>query len=631
MSGMNKGLLVLLVLVLLNSVLSGQKAPIKFGDVSIEELQMKSYPADTSAPAVILCDYGVFSSTAQSFDASGLTPPFHFVRIRRIKILKKEGYVWANSAYPCYPHTQIKGITFNLENGKIIKTNLKNESIFTEKETKDRSVMRIAMPEVKVGSVIELQFTSVAPVQVWKFQEVIPVKYSELIMYDLPEVNFKNNFFGFEPLFFNSPNRWIAKDMPSFKEEPFLSSKENYVTKLEFDFLNIGLKTIATTWENISFILIQDPFFGRAIGGSGYLSNLAETIEESKGSREEMLKEAYESVKSIVKWNEQESLFTSTQTLGFAYKMKIGNSADINLILYQLLKKLKFDVSLVAISTRENGFLSPISPSIEKLNYVLVSVNIEDRSFLLDASEQYNPYYLLPFRCLNYTGRLIDEKESSPVTIGTTFREKEFVTYLLKLMDDNSIQGKLFVKNVDYAAINFRKKYHTFNSVEEYLDDFKKDKQGLLISESNIKNIDSIYLPVIEDYSVTIGSQVNGMANEIYFSPMFYHQLLENPFRMDERKYPVDFGYNIEKSITTHIEIPDNFEISELPASVNIKLENNAASLNYIVSHSANAISVKSVFSINKSLFLPEEYGELKEFYNQVIKKHSEPIILKRK
>jgi hypothetical protein len=628
---MNRLIVFLLFAVLLNYGLSGQKAPVKYGDVSLEELQMKSYPGDTSAPAVILCDYGVFSSIGQGFDAFGPTAPFHFVRIRRIKILKKEGYVWANAAYPCNPHTQIKGITFNLENGKIVKTNLKNESIFTEKVTKERSLLRIAMPDVKVGSVIELQFTSVTPVQVWKFQEVIPVKYSELVMYDLPEVQFKNNFFGLEPLFLTSPNRWIAKEMPSFKEEPFLSSKENYVSKLEFDFLNIGLKTIATTWENISFILLEDPFFGRAMSGSLYLNSLAETIENSKGSREEILKMAYESIKAQVKWNEQESLFTSSQTLGYPYKMKIGNSADINLLLLQLLKKLNFDASVVAISTRENGILSPISPSIEKLNYVLVLVKIDDKSIFLDASEQYNPYYLLPFRCLNYSGRLIDEKTSSLVNIGTTFKEKEFVTYQIKLTEDQSIQGKLFVKNVDYSAFNFRKKFHTFNSFEEYLDDFKKDKQGLVISDSRIENIDSLYLPVIADYSINISSPVNGLANEIYIPPMFYHQLNENPFRMDERKYPVDFGYTIEKTITAHLDIPDNYEISELPASVSIKLEGNAASLTYLVNHSANTISVKSIFSINKTMFFPEEYGELKEFYNQVIKKQSEPIILKKK
>jgi hypothetical protein len=100
---------------------------------------------------------------------------------------------------------------------------------------------------------------------------------------------------------------------------------------------------------------------------------------------------------------------------------------------------------------------------------------------------------------------------------------------------------------------------------------------------------------------------------------------------LDNRKYPVDFGYNIEKTVTTTIEIPDKYEVSELPAPVSIKLQDNEASLNYFVERSENKITVKSIFSINKTMFLPSEYKKLKEFYNQVIKKHAEPIILKKK
>ena len=51
--------LLLLVIGLLISLHGlGQKAPIKFGEVSIEELQLIKYDKDTAASAVVLCDYG---------------------------------------------------------------------------------------------------------------------------------------------------------------------------------------------------------------------------------------------------------------------------------------------------------------------------------------------------------------------------------------------------------------------------------------------------------------------------------------------------------------------------------------------------------------------------------------------
>ncbi len=617
---MNKHVIILIVLFCITFRMSGQKAPIKFGDVSLEDLQMVTYPADTSAPAVILCDYGYFNTTNAQF-----------TRIQRIKILRKEGYYWANSGYPCSANTQIRGVTTNLENGKIVTNKLKNESIFKDRITENRYVMRVAMPNVKVGSVIDIQFSFIGIMAQWKFQDLIPVRYSELVLPNTTDVRFKYNFFGYEPLFFSSPTRWIAKDMPSFKVEPYMSSIENYETKLEFDILEIGVHSISSSWEVISNLLMMENNFGVAIKTSGYLNELAKSIKNSKGTPEEMLKTAYDTIKKTVKWNEKESIVASSPSLNFPYRMKIGNSADINLILLQLLKKLDFDAVPIAMSTRENGLLSTFSPSIEKLNYVIVQVKVGGKTFLLDASESQLPYNLIPLRCLNGSGRIVDEINSTLVNLVTSYKEKDFTTYHLKLKEDESLEGDIMVRRLDYSAFDFRKKYRTFNSPDEYLEDFKKDKIGLQINESKIENIDSIYLPVVEDYSVKMTDQVNEIGNEVYINPLFYNQLKENPFKTDKRNYPVDYGYNIEKSTTIILEIPENYELSALPAPVTIKLPANAGSLTYMSGQSGNIINIKSVFTINKSLFLPSEYKVLKEFYNQVIKKQSEPIVLKRK
>ena len=621
---MKKVFLTLFAFLSLISGLSGQKAPIKFGDVSLEDLQMVSYPGDTSAPAVILCDYGYLN-----------TGSLQFIRTLRIKILKKEGYGWANSSYPSNSQSVIRGITSNLVNGKIVQEKLKNESIFSDRVTGNSYITRVAMPNVKVGSVIDIQasFTGIPPE--WKFQEVIPVRYSELILGDTPNIRFKFNFFGYERLAFASPTRWVAKNMPSFKIEPFMTSKENYLTKLEFDILDLSIgsyyKEVATSWESIITLLDENSSFGKAITGSAYLNSLAKSIEESKLSGKEKLKMAYEAVKSIVKWDEKVSLLASSSSLGYIYRMKIGNSADINLMLFQLLKKLEFNVNLVIISTRENGILSPISPSMRKLNYVIVLAEIGDESFLLDATEPFMPYYLLPMRCLNYRGILINDTRGEPIDLITTRKDIEYATYFLKMQDDNSIKGTMSITKIDYAALDFRKRYHKFNSLDEYLEDYKKDKQGLIINESKIDNIDSVYLPVTEEYNVTINNQLNVIGNEIYFLPMLYDRLKENPFKMDVRKYPVDYGYNIAKSITLSFEIPENYQVTASPASVNLKLPDNGASFVYEVKQLGNTIKVSSMFSISKTMFLPAEYNNLKEFYNQVIKKQSEPIILKKK
>src|SRR5688572_27416478 len=111
-----------------------QKPPIKFGDVPIENLKMLTYEKDTSASAVILADYG--ESIIQYDQNDGFI--LHFERLRRIKILSKDGLDYANFSIPLYHDggeseklAGLKAVTYNLENGKVQETKLKNDGIFT--------------------------------------------------------------------------------------------------------------------------------------------------------------------------------------------------------------------------------------------------------------------------------------------------------------------------------------------------------------------------------------------------------------------------------------------------------------------------------------------------------------------
>lgn len=91
--------LLALCLVLVSCLGLAQKAPIKFGDVSLDEVKMTSYEPDSSAEAVVLIDYG--SSTMEYNQLDNWFKLF-FERTTRIKILKKDGYAYADFEVPIY-------------------------------------------------------------------------------------------------------------------------------------------------------------------------------------------------------------------------------------------------------------------------------------------------------------------------------------------------------------------------------------------------------------------------------------------------------------------------------------------------------------------------------------------------
>ena len=51
----------------------------------------------------------------------------------------------------------------------------------------------------------------------------------------------------------------------------------------------------------------------------------------------------------------------------------------------------------------------------------------------------------------------------------------------------------------------------------------------------------------------------------------------------------------------------------------------------YLVSQANNTISMRSRIQIKKTYFLPADYDMLREFFNMVVKKHNEQIVLKKK
>jgi hypothetical protein len=551
----------------------------------------------------------------------------------RIKIFKKEGTSWGNQIFPVYSKANIRGITYNLENGEIVESKLKSESIFREKVTDDYYRTRVAMPNVKEGSVIDIEFNFQGLPSEWKFQQEVPVRWSELVIEKSPYVEFRKTFFGFEPLAEKTDSRWVSKDMPAFKKEPFMNSTKNYITKFDIEILNLSFpgfyREYCTTWEAVNNRLDESAKFGKVMKGNAFLNSIAKDIKSKYTDPFERLKAAHETIKKSIKWNENESVFSTSENLSFDFNKKIGNSGDINLILIALLEKLDFEVYPVALSTRNNGFLSPINPSLDKLNYVIAYVLLGDKNYFLDATEKFLPVGMLPERCINLQGRIINEEKLAWIDLMTDKKDRKFILIDMKLEPDNVLTGKIVTTNYDYAALDFRKKYEKFNSKEEYLKDFESTHKGLSVNGCNITNLDSIYLPLEESYEVKIKNLVTTVGSLVYINPLLFEQMTSNPFKTEDRKYPVDFIYPSEKTYVFKLELPEGTQVEELPKPLNIKLTDGSASVQYRIVSDSKFIQLSYKFKIGKAIYSEKEYADLRALFSEIVKKHSEQIVIK--
>ena len=80
------------------------------------------------------------------------------------------------------------------------------------------------------------------------------------------------------------------------------------------------------------------------------------------------------------------------------------------------------------------------------------------------------------------------------------------------------------------------------------------------------------------------------------------------------------------------MEVPAGYVVDELPKQVVAKLdEQESAFFEYRITHSGSTISMRCRLKFARTLFLPEEYETLREFFNLVVTKENEQIVFKKK
>ena len=622
---MKKMLIHSLCLFLLLPLAHGQKAPMKYGKVDKSELEMKVYAADSSATAVVLCNYGYFDSNKMQF-----------VHQMRIKILKEEGKERGSFSVPAGEKTNVKGQTVNLENNIPVVTKLEKSGIYIERVTRNFYQARVALPNVKVGSVIDVEFYFQGLPSYWSFQETIPVKWSELILEESTFLSFRKNFSGYIPLAEASNDRWVAKEVPAFKSEPYIDNAANYFSRMNIEVSSIHLpgllyEDFATSWEDVAKKLMKDDNFGSLLTQLSLFSNgLAKEIKNSSVSTEERMNKAYEAIRKI-KWNNEQSVWTSNTGLSHAFEKKIGNCAEINLNLVLLLRKLDMDANPVVLSTRENGQIPPFSVSLQKLNYVIAHVRIGDKTYLLDATDENLALGDVPERTINGKGLLLRKDDSFEwIDLSPQKKNKQISILNLKFTPDGSLKGDWSKSYFDYAALRHRTNYKKFNSQDEYLKSIESKYIGLSIDNYTLTNLDSLQQPVKEEYTITLKNKITKTNNQIFVQPVLFDSYSENPLKAEQRVYPVDFTTATEKTFIFYLEIPEGFAVEQLPKNIKMALPQSTASLQMISSLNGNKVQVLFKLLINKPVFYQPEYLDLKAFFDELVKKQAEMLILKK-
>nr|WP_294929759.1 DUF3857 domain-containing protein [uncultured Flavobacterium sp.] len=637
----------------------------ELGKVTIRELEEKFNPKDTTASATILF------KKAKTFFTYNIKTGFtaNHVYEYKIKIYTKEGLSWANQkvryyvGYENMNKDQLEfsnALTYNLENGSIVKTKLDGQGTFKSNVNKYWSEKTITFPNVKVGSIIEFKYILKSenivefpdfqcqydiPVNYFQYKTAIPEFYIyKPILIGYQEITSDSKITSGSQSFENQFNQstsftykqieavYSGKEIPALLHEPYIDNIENYRISIRQELERVRLpelpvKDYAMTWEGVATTIFKNENFGKQLNEKSFLLEDLRRILINVESMDERLNIIFKFVQNKMNWNEKNDYYTDKGIVE-AYKNQTGNVAEINFILINMLKLAGIEANPVLVSTVENGI--PVYPTRTGFNYVIAAAEIEGKRILLDASHKFTSPNILPLNILNWKGRLIKiDGTSEEIELLPSNLSKENFNLMVAIDAKGRINGKVRIQRTDYDAYQFRVENNI--SEENYLEKFERDLGNISISNYHIENKKSNFKdPILETFSFTSNNQFDIISGKIYVNPLLFFTRSKNPFNQEQRQMPIYFGYKNQVKYNIIVEIPEGYILESMPTPIKIATEDK--NIIYIMnfSNEGNKIQISCLKEINNTIFAPDEYNGIKEIFQKMIASQNEKIVLKK-
>jgi len=619
--------------------------PMKWGKVSKQDLEMKTYAPDTSAKAIILCDYGqiFFYPTAPvEHPDPSLEKVFH----RRIKILSPEAVDLGDIVIRLRKHehfreyiSEIKVESFNIdENGKVVTSVAKSGDFHMVDVNDHLREMRVACPNVKVGTIIEYYYRILTDYNVslidWNFENSLPTLHSEFRanIHEAFKVNVIQRGMRLLQKYGSTPtNIWSLDSLPALTEEPYSAAFNDYADHVilqtagvykdytrEMETDKKGYTSYLQTWGELSKKLIEDHYDDYFKLGYTF-QGIIDSLTAGSTTNEEKVEKIYQYVTTNFKWNNTYS-YSSTETLPELLESHTGSSGTINLLLDIMLKQAGLDCNPAILKLKEDGKISKIYPVLSEFTDMVVAVNLAGKTLFVDGTDPFRPYDLPNINILNTSALII--KSDTPIwediVPPSNAKQKQDVVTEISLGGEIK-KMTIQISKSGYKAAGARVDISKLPKLEDYLNQEMLVDQAYWVLDSvicnDLKNIDKP-LRIRAFYHSDDKLMASGIS---YEKPFIDVSNKFDPFVRQVRVLPVDLLVPSELTEVCVIKFPEGYSIKESPTPSTVLLPNRKGVFITNYFNNGNEVTAQRTFVISNPFFMPEEYTGLKNIFDSFV------------
>ncbi|MCH2214843.1 MAG: DUF3857 domain-containing protein [Flavobacteriales bacterium] len=546
--------------------------------------------------------------------------------------------------------SHVKGKVYNLTNGKIEVTKLKNADWQVEDYNDELNLVRFTFKNVKAGSIIELEYTIHDPfwfgLDDWEIQLDSPVLHSQFQISYPANFGYKILKMGNHPLHqsqsftkrvalgagaaVNSYEEvnylFSAKNIPALRPEPIMDSPENYRARImaELHYIDpVGTgdrNFFYNNWE-ASVDDYYDEGTNRRFYDVRSKKQLVDVENPKSYTQEGLIVAIYKAVQSRLSSNGSNGgIVMSRKPKDFLFT-KQASDCEINMFMIAALRQNGVDAFPLLYSLRKYERVLTEFPIFTQFNSLMAIVYVGDGYMLLDAS---NPS-LQPGEISekSYNGEGLAAEIKNPrwypmKGINPTYRRS---TVDLRELKEDSVLGKMRISLSGLYA--YRVKQFLLKNNAEKLETYFSLADGVSLTYDG-NEMDKAKGELYINFTIKVALEEYG--DSYIFPAVLVEPLTDNPFDKEERKYPIVYPDNWEEKYTCILRLdPEKFDI-EVPESKNLILPGKDAEFSFSSSYNFGNLIVRSGVTMNKNRFLQNAYESLRTFYDQVAEAHGEYV-----
>jgi hypothetical protein len=432
--------------------------------------------------------------------------------------------------------------------------------------------------------------------------------------------------------------RLAMKDVPAFKEEAYITTMEDYYSRVRFQLRSIQYdddvdpRQIMSTWGQAATRLLESEQFGLQISKKSKYKKAWEAAQPHlvpAKTPEEKMEAVYRFVQKSIECEGGYPTYYARQDLDDLFEKKSASASEMNLLIIALLRESGVQAHPVLISTRDHGQPVTEYPIMDQFNHVIAVAEIGEKAVFLDAGNTFRPPGIIAINALNREGWKVHATQAQWMLLTPAMASETFFGNF-QLDEEGNLSGKIQTSEEGYSAMQHRAEINKKSVAEYWKATIQKRYPDAALDSVSVDNKDDMKQPLSEKFKCTLPAYAQVSGDFIYLNPVFYSDFHENPFKLEHRMYPVDIPHPLKERIVFNLDIPPGYRVESLPESARFTLPDNKGRFQYNIEQKDGKVTLNASMLLTQLRFSTEEYDALRSFFGMIAEKYGEQVVLKK-